>query len=378
MGCSSSRNFTIDEYKINLKLKKERENYNNRQEYFEQVYGHILLDIIKELDPSNPNIETIEVMKNKIKSGDNYKSTPLSTSNLISEDEIRECLIDYMGQLYLSEIILIQEYDVYDTCFKTAKEMKIFSSDRTLDFAKLLVDNFSRLYPKTQNGLFINFNYYNIQQHVLNGILTNLKFNLSYSVQALTLVLDNFSTGNQEMCTGLSEVIDCNRNMISFLLHIFDDNDKEINQNMIENLTPIFNSLKRNENIKFLLLQTEKSYELALTQEMETCIISLLQSDSLLGLYISHFKFSDYLIAEFGRCIAGCKNLKFILIESNILDLNILDNLVIHGIGRNRSINIAILAGFDIPESKAKEYKQVQKHNESLKIFEVIKENLFC
>jgi hypothetical protein len=375
MGCSSSRPSTIDDPRIILKLKKDREAYNNRHEYFEQVYCSILLDIKKELDPSNK--ETIEIIIKKLKSGNYNGITNLPSSTILSDEELRECLVEYTAQIYIEENSLIKDYDGYDMSFKTAEEANIFSTgNKTKDYAKLLVDNFSRLFPKIQKGVFLNLNDQDIDVNLLNAILINFKFNLSFSVQALSLVSNNFLLKNPEICHSVSEVIDCDKNLISFLLHVFDDEDKHITQNMLGNLSPIFHSLTRNENIKFLLIQTVKSGVLTLTQEMESCIISLLQSDSLLGLYLGKFNFSDNFISELGKCIASSKNLKFLLIESKISNLNLLDDLVIHGIGRNRSIHIAIVAGFDISESKSREYKQVQKHNEVLKFFEVVKEIL--
>ena len=67
-------------------------------------------------------------------------------------------------------------------------------------------------------------------------------------------------------------------------------------------------------------------------------------------------------------------NMKLIIIDSKLSNIKILDNFIIHGIGKNKFIQAVILSGFILTDIKLAEYKHIQSQNDVIKIFEYIKE----
>lgn len=364
MGCSNSR-VTTDQIEIISRIQLERNQYNTRHEKFEFLCQDIMPDLRKVLDPTD---------KTAISKCLDHIKTQKGLGGL-TESELLECITDFIGQIYIEENKLIDVYDVYEYAFNMAQEVNLLGKNSSsYDFAKILIENFSRIFPRSQKGTVLSLYEGDCEINILQAMITNFKFNLSFQLEILNLVANNFLLINYSLCQSLADVIESDKNLQTVLIHVDDDDDKLISQEMLINLNFICNSIRRSISIKFFFMQTLKDSMFSLTPEIEKCILELIRKDLLYGLYLSKFGLSDSFMIELGKSLVNCKNLKLILIESKTSNINLLDDLIIHGLGRNRSVQVAIISGFNIGDNKANEYKQIQKHNEVLKIFEYLKE----
>jgi hypothetical protein len=283
MGCKNSREVLTVEG--NLTLVRDRDMYLMRHEKLEQLIGmgkslqEIQRDILY-------NFDNIDIIVNNF----NQDKT-----------EIKSLLIELLAEAYIKDNLKVRNYDVLDY----AHDLLQKQSFQNKDTLYTIITNFSRIYPRSQLGINLEFDENDIFENKfsLKPIFSNLKFNNSYQAECLNLTLNNFLISKSQYLKEICDVIEINTKLNTIVIHIY-QNNMAVND--------ILRSVRKNGNVKVLILIGYNSIETIFDKEL----INLMRMDNLLGLGLINIKLSEFFFKNLPGTLFLLKNLKFFISEN--------------------------------------------------------------
>lgn len=365
MGCSNTNTYIQEDTR---KLTDEKTSYIIRNEKLERLAQEILDDCIKKHQGTPQGITEIanEIIEAK------------KDTNALSQEELYEAIRDvYVQQVMMSEN-LIKEYDIQTEIEDNFLKINFENIDeKKINDIMIIMQNIWVNYPKTQNGICINFSpdLYLEDPSLNQAFFNNLKFNKTFQTETFLLILNKNFLDNIQNCLYLSEAISCNKSLSTLIIKIADDVN---NQGSMNNLDCVFEMVKKHRQIQSVVFINNSQTKLFLTKEIENHIIDLFRTSTKLMIFgLFKFGISNELLVSLVKVLPLCDKLKCFGIQSEGVSINTLDDFVMNGIGRSNSLLAVVLGGFGISDDKIRQYMQVKQgggNKHVVQIFEYLRD----
>ncbi len=352
MGCGSTKTIsktTKTPSKIDRKLQ-----YTDRAEQFEKLHFKFKQEIM-----NRTFSEALESLER------NFRATSLDEdiSKLYDQfqNEIRSSNIDRatffnLVKELMSEKIIRRKlnYEEIDT-FKVIKEAINKFTDITQDEKKSIFEtliNKEGYYVRKQTGITyftdkIHYDYLPLWKYVNN----NLLYNKDLGITILTLVLTPSFFSSEDILEDLQNVIEFNELLttVNIIICPLDHEGKwyeryHLNPHNYKYLYKIFEGVRNNPNIKVLLFNSMKDYQLVIPPEITDQLLEKMEEDTLLGIHIGKLNFSKDFESKFLESLTDTKNLLYLGIDLKFDDddMKTMEQMLL----KNRSLNAIVLAGF--------------------------------
>jgi hypothetical protein len=307
----------------------------------------------------------------------------------MSYHEVKDVILEKLVESQIKDDLLFREWNVTDFICNIFSEQPELNEDQA-ESAKNFLSNTGRYFPAKQKGCYVVINNLeNVQKWGLKPYLTNLKFNASFQLQNLNLVLSPFIFQKEENIIDICEVIESNPNLISLtitFLHINDNLDSEEkylkeylpDSQHLNLLKHIFNTIRSHHGIKFLSFGNYfKDYFYSLGKEECEALLELFKCDKLIGFNLMKINLEKEFVREILHIVGHSQSLKFFMMDLTFEMEEI--KLIRDSVVKNKKLLGAFIAcGRERNEDEIRDIKnEIKNENPHLNFVEIVNEFKF-
>lgn len=296
----------------------------------------------------------------------------------LDKTQFNQLVLELIGENIIKTKFSYQEYDMFKLVKEKMTEILTGLTTEEKTNALGILTAKEGYYLRKQKGIV----YFTdkIQSEIgpyWKAIHNNLKFNKELVINSLTIVLTPNLFSRDGIMEDVDEIIEFNSNLSTLNIFI-SPLDKEgnyydsykINPNTYKYLYRIFEAVKNNPNIKLLLFNCAKDYDIILPPEITNLIYEKIKEDTLLGFHIGNFYWSDCYMKYILEEISLSKNMTYLGMDmevSNPANLNHLKQSLL----KNKSLAAIFLSGFTCETNKNffDEFKAQILQDKNMKFF---------
>jgi hypothetical protein len=319
MGCSSSR--TVN----GLNSKNIRNTKKFEQEKLKYLENHAKFDKIT-LDS-----KVDEDFKKFLSDGIDFVSNiePLMGKYLSLFDEVKfskndliQTLLEICAKEIIKDELGFKDHDVTDL-IQTYAEHSL--GGEKLEKASVIIDAMTRYISAKQRGCVFGFLDFiedaNKRNQIWKPIANNLKYNESYQMEALTIVVSSeLLELNTESIIDICEIIECNTNLQSLVFAFFNKYEKplKIPDNQMKNIEHLLDTVKNHNSIKNFVFGCAVDYNLTFTDKIVKKLEELVDSDKLNFLCLTKFNVEKNNSESFLAKFKGSTHMKGLIFDVKV------------------------------------------------------------
>lgn len=377
MGCSSS--YTNDD--SNLRFEKSSlENLSSLKEKFLLRHKAIseLRSNNKLFDDEYKLIFSLDHERFEEQYESFYvRNKGLLDPKLFTKESFKEFTLTFASQSFIISDFHYQNYNIKDLIVSFVKELKNEPEFNESDIMMVedLLNSVTDKFPPIQKGFI--YSPESIKSHCFahGQINNNFKYTSDFEVNVLNFVLIGEHIDNIGYLTGIAEIIEANKKLVSVCMQLYDnyDDNKPFEKSKMKNINIIIDAIQNNRNIKaFAILQSKGERSLELGDEVIDKLSELMKKDFLYFIYLYRLSFNRDFGKKVGSILPSLANLNFFGIFSDDDDFEYLTD-IFQGISKNSSLVLTITQKYIIPETKLSELKSLAMSCKTLRLFKNFK-----
>lgn len=354
------------------------------KEVFFDVFNDILLkklNIISDLPSST--------LDKEIKSFYKEEKKNIKSNIKISKARFEKMVYYEISRKYLLGSTILKEYDIYQILENRLKShFTVIRKERkndTINKSELkwfsdLFDSIELGFARRQKVLNVYIDKdYSITKHYKQTLYEHFLYNDDFKVDSINLFLTPLLFTCDEILYVLCEIL--KQKEISFINLIIHPVEQQTNTNtsyieyfnmdstMYGKLILIISSLSKNKSIKFLSLSMTKASKVLIPPELSILLMKFMNKDTLVGLWLGKFQFSNQFLFDMKDFLSSSKNMKFLGLNFDCLEMEGM-SCIKEIISKSKSLKGISITGMSLFDDE-KEYKELVSNvmkNETLEM----------